>query len=99
MVTGGVTEEVIRNLSKAEETEVWAQARVPVSRAAATKYRKPGDIKTAGVYRLPVLEATSPKPRCWQGRALQGRILSSSLFHRPSLVFLGFQLHHCGLCL
>ena len=32
MVTGGVTEEVIRNLSKAEETEVWAQARVSVFR-------------------------------------------------------------------
>ena len=51
MVTGGVTEEVIRNLSKAEvteevirnlskaeETEVWAQARVSVSRAAVTKH-------------------------------------------------------------
>ena len=45
MVTGGVTEEVIRNLSKAEETEVWAQARVSVSRAAVTKHRKLGDLK------------------------------------------------------
>ena len=45
MVTGGVTEEVIRNLSKAEETEVWAQARVSVSRAAVNKHRKLGDLK------------------------------------------------------
>jgi len=45
MVTGGVTEEVIRILSKAEETEVWAQARVSVSRAAVTKHRKLGDLK------------------------------------------------------
>ena len=45
MVTGGVTEEVIRNLSKAEETEVWAQDRVSVSRAAATKHCKLGDLK------------------------------------------------------
>ena len=38
MVTGGVTEEAARSLSKAEETEVGAQARVSVSRAAVTKY-------------------------------------------------------------
>ena len=45
MVTGGVTEEVVRSLSKAEKTEVWAQARVSVSRAAITKYHKLGDLK------------------------------------------------------
>ena len=45
MVTGGVTEEAARSLSKAEETEVGAQARVSVSRAAITKYHKLGDLK------------------------------------------------------
>ena len=45
MVTGGATEEVVRSLSKAEKTEVWAQARVSVSRAAITKYHKLGDLK------------------------------------------------------
>ena len=45
MVTGGVTEEAVRSLSKAEKTEVWAQARVSVSRAAVTKHRKLGDLK------------------------------------------------------
>ena len=34
MFTGGVTAEVVRSLSKVEETEVWAQARLSVSRAA-----------------------------------------------------------------
>ena len=37
MVTGGATEEAVSNLSKAEKTEVWAQARVSVSRATVTK--------------------------------------------------------------
>ena len=45
MVTGGVTGEAIPGLSKAEKTEVWAQARVSVSRAAVTKYCKLGDLK------------------------------------------------------
>ena len=45
MVTGGVTAEAIPGLSKAEETEVWAQARVSVSRAAVTKHCKLGDLK------------------------------------------------------
>ena len=45
MVTGGVTEEAARSLSKAEETEVGAQARVSVSRAAIAKYYKLGDLK------------------------------------------------------
>ena len=45
MVTGGVTEEAVRSLSKAEKTEVWAQARVSVSRAAVTKHCKLGDLK------------------------------------------------------
>ena len=45
MVTGGATAEAIRSLSKAEETEVGAQARVSVSRAAITKYHKLGDLK------------------------------------------------------
>ena len=38
MVTGGGTEEAVRSLSKVEETEVWAQAKVSASRAAVTKY-------------------------------------------------------------
>ena len=45
MVTGGGTAEAVTSLSKAEETEVWAQARVSVSRAAVTKHRKLGDLK------------------------------------------------------
>ena len=32
MVTGGGTAQAVRNLSKAEEIEVWAQARVSVFR-------------------------------------------------------------------
>ena len=45
MVTGGGTAEAVTSLSKAEETEVWAQARVTVSRAAVTKHCKLGDLK------------------------------------------------------
>ena len=45
MVTGGVTGEAIPGLSKAEKTEVWAQARVSVSKTAVIKYCKLGDFK------------------------------------------------------
>ena len=45
MVTGGGTAEAVTSLSKAEEIEVWAQARVSVSRAAVTKHCKLGDFK------------------------------------------------------
>ena len=45
MVTGGVTGEAVRSLSKAEKAEVWAQDRVSVSRAAVTKHCKLGDLK------------------------------------------------------
>ena len=45
MVTGGATAEAVRSLSKAEETEVWAQDRVSVSRVAVTKHCKLGDLK------------------------------------------------------
>ena len=45
MVTGGATAEAVRSLSKAEETEVWTQDRVSVSRAAVTKHCKLGDLK------------------------------------------------------
>ena len=45
MVTGGVTAEAVRSLSKAEEAEVWAQDRVSVFRAAVTKHCKLGDLK------------------------------------------------------
>ena len=45
MVTGGVTAEAVRSLSKAEEAEVWAQDRVSVSRAAVTKHCKLDDLK------------------------------------------------------
>ena len=69
MVTGGATAEAIRSLSKAEETEVWAQDRVSVSRAAVTKHCKLGD-KTTEVYLLSVLEAIDPRSRCRQGHAL-----------------------------
>ena len=40
-----MTEETIPGLSKAEKTEVWAQAKVSASRAAVTKYCKLGDLK------------------------------------------------------
>lgn len=45
MVTGGGIAEAVTSLSKAEETEVWAQARISVSRAAVTKHCKLGDLK------------------------------------------------------
>ena len=45
MVTRVATAEAVTSLSKAEETEVWAQDRVSVSRAAATKHCKLGDLK------------------------------------------------------
>ena len=45
MVTGEVTAEAVTRLSKAEKTEVWAQARVSVSKTAVTKYCKLGDFK------------------------------------------------------
>ena len=44
-VTGEVTAEVVTRLSKAEKAEVWAQARVSVSRAAVIKHCKLGDFK------------------------------------------------------
>ena len=40
-----MTAEAVTRLSKAEKTEVWAQARVSVSKAAVTKYYKLGDFK------------------------------------------------------
>ena len=46
MVTGGVTEETVRSLGKAEGTEVWAQARVSVSRAAVSQHHKLGDSRS-----------------------------------------------------
>lgn len=46
MVTGGATEEAVRGLGKAEGTEVWAQARDSVSRAAASQHRKPSDSRS-----------------------------------------------------
>ena len=45
MVTSGATAEAVRSLSKAEETAVWAQDRVSVSRVAVTKHCKLGDLK------------------------------------------------------
>ena len=69
MVTGRGTAEAVTSLSKAEETEVWAQARVSVSRAAVTKHCKLGD-KTTEVYLFPVLEAIDPRSRCQQGHAV-----------------------------
>ena len=59
---------------------------------------------TAGVYHLPLLEAKSPKSRCWQSCALPEGSRGESFppasgVHGPSLVFLGFQLQRCGLCL
>ena len=45
MVTGGGIAEAVTSLSKAEETEVWFQASISVSRTAVTKYCKLGDLK------------------------------------------------------
>ena len=64
MVTGGVAEEAVRSLSKAEKTEVWAQARVSVSRAGVTKHHKLGDLKQQKCFYFAVLEAKSSKSRC-----------------------------------
>ena len=65
MVTGGVTEEAVRSLSKAEKTEVWAQARVSVSRAAASQLRKLGDSRSlsspcSGGYRSQIQVLAGP---------------------------------------
>jgi len=46
MVTRGVTEEAVRSFSKAETTEVWAQARDSVSRAAVSQHHKLGDSRS-----------------------------------------------------
>ena len=46
MVTGEVTEEAVRSLSKAEMTEVWAQARDSVPRAAVSQHHKLGDSRS-----------------------------------------------------
>ena len=88
MVTGGVTGEAIPGLSKAEKTEVWAQARVLVSRAVVTKHCKLGNLKQFIVslfWRLQI-----PKSRCWQGCALPEACRGESFlpacgFHWPSL--------------
>ena len=80
MVTGGATEEAVRSLSKAEKTEVWAQARVSVSRAAVSQHCKLGDSRSL----------SSPSSRGYRSQIqvlaglcspwrLQGRILPSSL--------------------
>ena len=45
MVTGRAAAEEVRSLSKAEETEVWTQDRVSVSKAAVTKHCELGDLK------------------------------------------------------
>ena len=100
MVTGGVTEEAVRSLSKAEKTEVWAQVRDSVSRAAVSQHRKLGDSRSllsrcSGGFKSQI-QVLAGLCSSWR---LQGRILPSSLFHQLSLVFFGFQLQHCGLCL
>ena len=46
MVTGGAAEEAVRSLSKAEKTEVWAQARDSVPRAAVSQHHKLGDSRS-----------------------------------------------------
>ena len=68
MVTGGVTGEAIPGLSKAEKTEVWAQARVSVSRAAVTKYCKLGDLKQRKFIVSPLWRLWVPNPGA--GRAV-----------------------------
>ena len=45
MVTGRAAAEAVRSLSKAEETEVWTQDRISVSRAAVTKHYELGELK------------------------------------------------------
>ena len=80
MVTGGVTEEAVRSLSKAEKTEVWAQARVSVSKAAVSQHRKLGDSRSlsspsSGGYRSQI-QVLAGLCSHWR---LQERILPSSL--------------------
>ena len=45
MVTGETTTEAVTRLSRAEKTEMWAQDRVSVFRAAVTKCHKLGNLK------------------------------------------------------
>ena len=97
MVTGGVTKEAVRSLSKAEETEVWAQARDSVSRAAISQHRKLEDSRSllspcSGGYKSQIQVMAGPWSH-WSS------FLPVSGVHGPSLVFLGFQLQHCGVCL
>ena len=80
MVTGGVTEEAVRSLSKAETTEVWAQARDSVSRAAVSQHHKQGDSRSlsspsSGGYRSQI-QVLAGLCSPWR---LQERILPSSL--------------------
>lgn len=83
----------LRSFSNAEKTEVWAQARVSVSRTAVTKYCKLGDLKTTEVYCLPVLEATSPvNPGAGRGCALAEGSRES-----PSSLWLFTSLPLCSL--
>ena len=101
MVTGGVTEEAVRSLSKAEETEVWAQVRDSVSRAAVSQHRKLGDRRSllspcSGGYKSQIQVMAGP---CSHQRLQGESFLPASGVHGPSLVVLGFQLQHCGVCL
>ena len=101
MVTGGVTEEAVRSLSKAEETEVWAQVRDSVSRAAVSQHRKLGDRRSllspcSGGYKSQIqVLAWLCSPEGSRGESFP----PASGVHWPSLVFLGFQLQRCGVCL
>lgn len=102
MVTGGATEEAVRSPSKAEETEVWAQARDSVSRSC--RDTAPWGRDSAGVDRLPCSGGFTSQIQVLAGPALpggsRGRSPSSSLWcSRAFLGFLGFQLQRCGLWL
>ena len=91
MFTGGVTAEVVRSLSKVEETEVWAQARVSVSRAAVknSKESQTGWLKItflsspcSGGYKSQIQVLAGPySPEGSTG----GSFLPASGVHQPSL--------------
>ena len=94
MFTGGVTVEKIRSLIEAEKTEVWAQARVSVSRAGVTKHHKLGDLKQQKFIVSLFWRLQVPNPGA--GRAVlllkapgEGPSFQPLVVHHPSLCSLG----------
>ena len=87
MVTGGATEEAVRSLIKLRRQKCGLRLEIQF---LELPYHSTTSWVTAGVDRLPFLEASHPKSRCWQGRALPGGSRGESFppasgAHGPSL--------------